>query len=51
MNTQGDIIMEKFEEWAIIDLFGHQKIAGRISEQQIGGSSFVHVADALIVEA
>lgn len=35
--------MEKFEEWAIIDLFGHQKIAGRISEQQVGGSSFVRV--------
>lgn len=32
-----------FSEWAIIDLFGHQKIAGRVSEQQIGGSSFVRV--------
>jgi len=35
--------MEKFEEWAIIDLFGHQKIVGRVSEQQVGGSSFVRV--------
>lgn len=35
--------MEKFEEWAIVDLFGHQKIAGKISEEQIGGSSFVRV--------
>jgi hypothetical protein len=35
--------MEKFEEWAIIDLFGHQRIAGKISEQQVGGSSFVRV--------
>lgn len=34
---------ERFEEWAIIDLFGHQKIAGRVSEQQVGGSSFVRV--------
>lgn len=34
---------EKFEEWAIVELFGHQKIAGRISEQQIGGTSFVRV--------
>ncbi|MDD2657785.1 MAG: hypothetical protein PHD04_03970 [Candidatus Pacebacteria bacterium] len=33
----------KFDEWAIIDLFGHQKIAGRVSEQQIGGASFVRV--------
>lgn len=34
---------EKFEEWAIVELFGHQKIAGRISEQQVGGASFVRV--------
>ena len=33
----------KFEEWAIIDLFGHQKTAGKVSEQQIGGTSFVRV--------
>lgn len=38
-----DEISDKFKEWAIIDLFGHQQIAGRISEQQIGGSSFVRV--------
>ncbi len=35
--------MEAFNEWAIVELFGHQKIAGRISEQQIGGCSFVRV--------
>ncbi|OPY15028.1 MAG: hypothetical protein A4E74_02265 [Syntrophus sp. PtaB.Bin075] len=34
---------QNFSEWAIIDLFGHQRIAGRVSEQQIGGSSFVRV--------
>jgi hypothetical protein len=34
---------DQFSEWAILDLFGHQKIAGRVSEQQIGGSSFVRV--------
>jgi hypothetical protein len=34
---------KQFEEWAIIELFGHQKIAGRVSEQQIGGCSFVRV--------
>src|SRR5512140_1867558 len=32
-----------FDEWAIIDLFGHQRIAGRVSEQTIGGCSFVRV--------
>ncbi|PTB23476.1 hypothetical protein C9I56_38985 [Paraburkholderia caribensis] len=34
---------EKFEQWAIVELFGHQRIAGRISEQTIGGCSFVRV--------
>jgi len=34
---------DKFEEWAIIDLFGHQHIVGKVSEQQLGGSSFVRV--------
>lgn len=32
-----------YEGWAIVELFGHQQIAGRISEQAIGGSSFVRV--------
>lgn len=32
-----------YEGWAIVELFGHQQIAGRISEQAIGGASFVRV--------
>ena len=34
---------EKFDKWAIVELFGHQQIAGRVSEAQIGGCSFVRV--------
>jgi len=34
---------EKFEEWAIVELFGHNTIAGQVSEQTIGGASFVRV--------
>lgn len=34
---------DKFEQWAIVELFGHQRIAGRVTEQTIGGSSFVRV--------
>ncbi len=34
---------KQFSEWAIVELFGHQKIAGRISEQTVGGCSFVRV--------
>ncbi|MFA5659674.1 MAG: hypothetical protein WC900_10390, partial [Oscillospiraceae bacterium] len=33
----------KINEWAIIELYGHNKIAGRISEQQIAGCSFIRV--------
>lgn len=33
----------KFEEWCIIELFGHQKIAGLVSEQTLGGASFIRV--------
>jgi hypothetical protein len=29
--------------WAIVELFGHQRIAGRVSEQTIGGSAFVRI--------
>jgi hypothetical protein len=32
-----------FNEWGIVDLFGHQRIAGQISEQSIGGCSFIRV--------
>lgn len=34
---------QRFDQWAIVELFGHQRIAGRISEQTIGGCSFVRV--------
>lgn len=29
--------------WAIVEIFGHQRIAGFLSEQTIGGQSFVRV--------
>lgn len=34
---------EKFEQWAILELFGHSRIAGKVAEQIIGGCSFVRV--------
>jgi hypothetical protein len=34
---------EKFEAWAIIELFGHARLAGKVSEAQIGGCAFVRV--------
>jgi hypothetical protein len=32
-----------FESWCIVELFGHQQIAGLVSEQQIAGQGFVRV--------
>jgi hypothetical protein len=32
-----------FEAWAIVELFGHQKIAGKVTEQNIAGSNMLRV--------
>ncbi len=34
---------EKFEHWAIVEVFGHQTYAGKVTEQTIGGNSFVRI--------
>lgn len=34
---------EKFDCWAIVEIMGHKKFAGRVTEQTIGGTSFVRV--------
>ena len=32
-----------FESWAIVELLGHRQFAGFVSEQPIGGASFIRV--------
>lgn len=32
-----------FEAWALIELFGHNKLAGRCSEQNVAGSNMLRV--------
>lgn len=34
---------EKFDAWAIVELFGHQRMAGRITEASVGGCQFIRV--------
>ena len=34
---------EKFESWAIVELMGHRRIAGRVSEQVIGGQALLRI--------
>ena len=35
--------MEKLELFAIVELFGHTKMAGKVTEQSIGPATFVRV--------
>lgn len=34
---------EKFESWAIVELFGFNKIAGKCSEQNIAGANMLRI--------
>lgn len=34
---------EKLELHAVVELFGHQKMAGKVTEQSIGPSTFVRI--------
>lgn len=34
---------EKFDSWAIVEVMGHARFAGRVTEQALGGTSFVRV--------
>jgi hypothetical protein len=37
--------MEKasFDEWALVELFGHQRIVGRVTEATLAGGAFLRV--------
>lgn len=34
---------DKFEAWGIVELMGHQRTAGRLSEQMIAGANLLRV--------
>lgn len=38
-----EIQQEKFEAWALVELFGHTRVVGWVSEMTIGGGSFIRV--------
>lgn len=33
----------KFEQWAVVDLMGHRRLAGKVTEQVIAGAGFIRV--------
>jgi hypothetical protein len=41
--TGGGIEQATFEGWVILELMGHRRLAGYLSEQQIGGASFLRI--------
>ncbi len=34
---------KKFEEWAVVEIMGHKRFAGLVTEQAVGGTSFVRI--------
>ena len=45
MNADKNMSTEKtsFNEWALVELFGHQKIVGKVSEASLAGGAFLRV--------
>jgi len=33
----------KFEEWSIVEVFGHRRLAGKVSDAAIGGGAFIRI--------
>jgi len=32
-----------FDEWAILELMGHRRLAGKVTEQEIGGANMIRI--------
>lgn len=43
MNTDQESTKPAFNEWALVELFGHQKIVGKVSEASLAGGAFLRV--------
>lgn len=33
----------KFDQWCVLDLFGHQRTAGHVTEATVGGCAFIRI--------
>lgn len=36
-------MIEKFEQWAILEIMGHNRFAGRVTEETIAGAAFLRI--------
>lgn len=43
MSDQAEAGRSPFDQWAILELFGHQRLAGRVTEAEVGGCAFLRV--------
>lgn len=43
MSTGSTTDQKTFETWGILELFGHLRLTGKISEQIIGGCAFIRI--------
>jgi len=34
---------DKFDQWAILELMGHRRLAGKVTEATIGGGAFIRI--------
>lgn len=41
--AQAEQTAQKFEHWALVEIMGHQRLAGLVSEQTIAGTAFLRV--------
>lgn len=42
-DNQNATSVEHFEAWGLLELFGHQRLAGKLTEQTIGGVHFIRI--------
>lgn len=43
MAENSDPARTKFDSWCILEIMGHARYAGRVTEEQIGGASFIRI--------
>lgn len=39
----GDVEPERFDQWAVVEVMGHRRLAGRVTEQRIAGADLLRV--------
>ena len=43
METESETQSLKFDEWCILEIMGHQRYAGRVTEHTIAGQAFLRI--------